>query len=107
MNPVTTADDAKKTNTAQANPLRALTYFGQSVWLDYIRRNLFTSGELQRLITEDGLRGMTSNPAIFQKPIAGSSDYVAILHELNAQNMSTRDIYASITISGIHAPANL
>lgn len=107
MNPVTTADDAKKTNTAQANPLRALTYFGQSVWLDYIRRNLFTSGELQRLITEDGLRGMTSNPAIFEKAIAGSSDYVDILHELKAKNMSAGDIYEAIAIRDIQDAADL
>jgi len=51
--------------TALENPLRALQVFGQSVWLDYIRRSLITSGELQRLIEEDGLRGVTSNPAIF------------------------------------------
>ena len=50
-----------------ANPLRGLTEFGQSVWLDYIRRSLITSGELKRLVVEDGLRGVTSNPAIFRK----------------------------------------
>ena len=61
--------------TALENPLRALQVFGQSVWLDYIRRSLITSGELRRLIDEDGLRGVTSNPAIFEKAIAGSSDY--------------------------------
>src|SRR5450755_765305 len=54
-----------------ANPLVQLHAFGQSIWLDYIRRDLLKSGELQRLITEDGLRGMTSNPAIFEKSIAG------------------------------------
>ena len=53
--------------TALENPLRALQVFGQSVWLDYIRRSLITSGELRRLIEEDGLRGVTSNPAIFEK----------------------------------------
>ena len=61
--------------TAKAtNPLKDLLKYGQSVWLDYIRRNLLTSGELKRLIEEDGLRGMTSNPAIFEKAIAGSTD---------------------------------
>src|SRR5215468_9784315 len=61
--------------TAIENPLRALTVFGQSVWLDYIRRSLITGGELRRLIDEDGLRGITSNPSIFEKAIAGGSDY--------------------------------
>src|SRR5678815_4571258 len=60
---------------ALENPLRALQVFGQSVWLDYIRRSLITSGELHRLIDEDGLRGITSNPAIFEKAIAGPTDY--------------------------------
>ena len=57
------------------NPLKALQEYGQSVWLDYIRRSLLTSGELRRLVEEDGLRGVTSNPAIFEKAIAGSTDY--------------------------------
>ena len=52
---------------------KILLKFGQSVWLDYIRRDLLTSGELKRLIEEDGLRGMTSNPTIFEKAIAGGS----------------------------------
>jgi len=54
-----------------ANPLIQLQTFGQSIWLDYIRRDLMASGALQRLITDDGLRGMTSNPSIFEKAIAG------------------------------------
>ena len=58
------------------NSIRALQAFGQSVWLDYLRRSLFTSGEFSRLITEDGLRGVTSNPSIFEKAIAGSTDYL-------------------------------
>ena len=57
------------------NPLKALLGYGQSVWLDYIRRNLITSGELKRLIEEDGLRGMTSNPTIFEKAITSSSAF--------------------------------
>ena len=66
---------------ALENPLRALQVLGQSVWLDYIRRSLITSGELRRLIDEDGLRGVTSNPAIFEKAITGSSEYMAILEQ--------------------------
>ena len=62
MQPVGVLDTAKATN-----PLKDLLKFGQSVWLDYIRRDLLTSGELKRLIDEDGLRGMTSNPDHLRK----------------------------------------
>jgi transaldolase len=57
------------------NPLRKLHEHGQSVWLDYIRRSLITSGELKRLVDEDGLRGMTSNPTIFEKAISEGAEY--------------------------------
>ncbi len=57
------------------NPLIALHNQGQSIWLDYIRRDLLTSGELQRLVVEDGLRGLTSNPTIFENAISRSSEY--------------------------------
>ncbi|MFL7810362.1 MAG: transaldolase family protein, partial [Anaerolineae bacterium] len=57
------------------NPLVKLHTYGQSIWLDFLRRSLYTSGDLQQMIQEDGLRGMTSNPAIFDKSIAGSHDY--------------------------------
>jgi len=69
--------------TAKAtNPVKDLQRYGQSIWLDYIRRNLLTSGELKKLIDEDGLRGMTSNPAIFEKAIVGSTDYTDLLQSL-------------------------
>jgi transaldolase/glucose-6-phosphate isomerase len=70
MNPVDTVETAKSTN-----PLKDLRQYGQSVWLDYIRRNLLTSGDLKKLIDDDGLMGMTSNPAIFEKAIAAGTDY--------------------------------
>ena len=57
------------------NPLKKLEALGQSIWLDYIRRDLITSGQLRRLIEEDGLQGMTSNPSIFEKAIAESNIY--------------------------------
>ena len=56
------------------NLLRRLEQFGQSIWLDYIRRQMIISGELHRLVEEDGLKGVTSNPSIFEKAIAGSRD---------------------------------
>src|ERR1700704_268870 len=67
------------------NPLKDLLKYGQSVWLDYIRRDLLTSGELKRLIEEDGVRGMTSNPAIFEKAIADSTLYADILQTLRSR----------------------
>jgi transaldolase len=72
--------------TAKAtNPLKDLQQFGQSVWLDYIRRDLIDTGELKRLIHEDGLRGMTSNPSIFEKAIAGSKYYSELLQSLQSK----------------------
>src|SRR5437762_9336388 len=59
------------------NPLRSLQEYGQSVWLDFLSRDLFRSGELNRLIAEDGLRGVTSNPSIFEKAIGHGDDYDA------------------------------
>ena len=61
---------------AMPNRVRRLQTLGQSVWLDYLRRSLFTSGEFRRSLDEDGLRGATSNPSIFEKAIAGSTDYL-------------------------------
>src|SRR4249920_3104449 len=71
--------------TKPSNPLRELLDYGQSVWLDYIRRDLLTSGELKRLINEEGLRGMTSNPTIFEKAISGSADYTDLLQSLRSR----------------------
>src|SRR5438105_7797737 len=100
MNTVSTVDQ-RETKTARENPLKLLEKYGQSVWLDYIRRNLITSGELQRLIEEDGLRGMTSNPSIFEKAIVGSTDYADILQQLQSQKLSAGEIYERIAIRDI------
>jgi len=84
------------------NPLKQLGEYGQSVWLDYIRRSLITSGELQRLIDEDGLRGMTSNPAIFQKAITGSADYKDALAALAAEkDLDAKGLYERLAIEDI------
>ena len=61
------------------NPLQRLTTYGQSVWLDYVRRNLLTTGELANRLVQDGITGVTSNPAIFEKAISGSNDYAGAL----------------------------
>ncbi|HEY6351421.1 MAG TPA: bifunctional transaldolase/phosoglucose isomerase [Candidatus Angelobacter sp.] len=101
MSPVSTLQTPKSTKTGLQNPLLQLQKLGQSVWLDYIRRNLFTSGELQRLIDEDGLRGMTSNPSIFEKAIAGSTDYTDILSQLHVQRRTAGETYETIAIRDI------
>jgi transaldolase/glucose-6-phosphate isomerase len=72
-------------STATKNSLRQLLDYGQSMWLDYIRRDLFTSGKLKQMIAEDGLRGMTSNPSIFEKAIADSSLYDDMLKALSSR----------------------
>jgi transaldolase / glucose-6-phosphate isomerase len=89
------------------NPLQALQNYGQSVWLDYIRRNLLTSGELQRLLVEDGLRGMTSNPAIFEKAIAGSTDYNESLKSLELEaDLDAMALYEQLAIADIQQAAD-
>ncbi|HWQ69022.1 MAG TPA: bifunctional transaldolase/phosoglucose isomerase [Patescibacteria group bacterium] len=90
------------------NPLRALLDYGQSVWLDYIRRGLITSGELQRLVDEDGLRGITSNPAIFEKAITGSTDYAEALTRLEQQrDLDAKSRYEQLAIEDIQDAADM
>src|SRR5436309_2625387 len=90
-----------------ASALTALQDYGQSVWLDYIRRNLLTSGELKRLIEEDGLKGVTSNPAIFEKAIAGSTDYEAQLAELaDGRDLDAKALYESLAVHDIQEAAD-
>ena len=94
--------------TAKAtNPLKDLLKYGQSVWLDYIRRDLLTSGELKRLIEEDGLRGMTSNPAIFEKAIADSTLYSDILQSLRSRSdLDAKGRYEILAIRDIQDAAD-
>ena len=89
------------------NPLKQLEEYGQSVWLDYIRRNLLTGGDLKRLVQEDGLKGLTSNPAIFQKAITGSSDYDATLQELAAgPAMDAKQMFEYLALADIRDAAD-
>jgi transaldolase len=103
--------------TVKANPLKQLLNYGQSMWLDYIRRDLFTTGKLKQYIDDDGLRGMTSNPAIFEKAIADSSLYDDILKtlashkDLNAtakfEKIAIRDIQdAADALRGVYQESN-
>src|SRR5262249_16641109 len=107
MTTVSTLGPGTETNLAPQTPLLLLQRAGQSFWLDYIRRNLLTSGELKRLIEQDGLRGMTSNPSIFEKAIAGSSDYADILAQLHAQNLIAAEIFERIAVRDIQDAADL
>jgi len=103
MNPVGTLETAKA-----VNPLKELLKYGQSVWLDYIRRNLITSGELKRLIEEDGLRGMTSNPSIFEKAIAGSTDYTDFLNSLKGRHdLDAKARYEMLAVRDIQDATDL
>jgi transaldolase/glucose-6-phosphate isomerase len=89
-----------------SNPILDLGRQGQSVWYDSLRRSLITSGELGRLIAEDGLRGMTSNPAIFEKAIAGSDDYRGVLRRHAAAGLSSLQIYEAIAVEDIQWAAD-
>ncbi len=103
VKPTTPSDSG---NPAQ-NPLKELIKFGQSVWLDYIRRDLFTSGELKRLIEQDGLRGMTSNPSIFEKAIAGSDLYAQTLADLEKRkDLDAKGRYEELAIKDIQDAAD-
>ncbi len=92
--------------TSSDNRLRQLEHFGQSLWLDYIRRHLLFSPEFRRLIEEDGLKGMTSNPTIFEKAIAGSSDYDEQFTELMRAQKSVDQIYEALTVDDIKHAAD-
>jgi transaldolase len=79
------------------NPLQKLGMLGQSIWLDYIRCDLIANGELQRMIKEDGLRGMTSNPSIFEKAIAESHLYDQDIRDLGHKKKDVKAIYEAIS----------
>jgi transaldolase/glucose-6-phosphate isomerase len=97
-----------ETSKATKNPLKELLSYGQSMWLDYIRRDLFTTGQLRKMIVEDGLRGMTSNPAIFEKAIGESSLYSDILQTLaSRRDLDTNGRYEQIAIRDIQDAADV
>jgi len=89
------------------NPLKTLAAYGQSVWLDFIRRSLITSGELGRLVEEDGLRGVTSNPAIFEKAIVGSTDYQDIVGAPQYRDYDAKALYEEIAIRDVRDAADV
>jgi transaldolase len=91
------------------NPVAALKQqYGQSVWLDFIRRSLILKGELRRLVEEDGLGGVTSNPAIFEKAIAGSDDYTSAIEEMSKDSsLDAKAVYERLAVKDIQDAADV
>jgi transaldolase len=89
------------------NPLLILESYGQSIWLDYLHRKSLENGELQRWIEADGVGGLTSNPSIFEKAIAGSHDYDSAIRSLALEGRSAEEIYQALTIEDIQRAADL
>ena len=86
--------------------LAQISTFGQSIWLDYIRRKFILSGELKKLIDEDDLRGVTSNPAIFEEAIARSDDYWETIQTLAQTGKSTEEIFLAVAIEDVQNAAD-
>jgi transaldolase/glucose-6-phosphate isomerase len=83
------------------NPIKELLDYGQSPWMDYIRRDLLTGGGLKKMIEGDGLRGQTSNPSIFEKAVTGSELYKDILSSSEAKNLDAKGVYEKIAIRDV------
>ncbi len=99
---MTTTTTIPNVSTQQGtNPLKALLAYGQSPWMDYIRRDLLTGGGLKKYIDGDGLRGMTSNPAIFEKAITGSNVYSDILNSPDAKKLDAKGLFEKIAIRDV------
>src|SRR3989440_2599324 len=105
---MTTTTTVPSIGTGQGtNPLKALLAYGQSPWMDYIRRDLLTSGELKKYIDNDGLRGMTSNPAIFEKAITGSNLYVDILNSPEARKLDANGLFEKIALRDVRDASDI
>ena len=89
------------------NKVKKIHDFGQSIWLDFIDRQIISSGNLKKLIDEDGIRGVTSNPAIFEKAISSSSDYDADIAEYGKTAGTTEELFFKLAIKDIQAAADL
>ena len=97
---MTTTTTIPNVGTA-ANPLKGLLAYGQSPWMDYIRRDLLTSGDLKKYIDNDGLRGMTSNPTIFEKAITGSNLYNDIINSSEAKKLNANGVFEKIAFRDV------
>src|SRR5438552_14935095 len=96
------------TSSAVQNPVASLRQYGQSVWLDFIRTSLIAGGELKRLVDEEGLGGVTSNPAIFEKAIDGSDDYRASIEEISKDpSLSAKEVFERLAVKDIQGAADV
>ena len=91
----------------KSNPLLELQSLGQSIWIDFISRGIISSGELQRMIKEDGVSGVTSNPSIFEKAITKSDDYDEAIRALTVQGKTTDEVYQLLTVEDIQMVADV
>jgi transaldolase len=94
------------TSTTTRSRMPALLDLGQSIWLDYLRREILRSGELAGLIA-DGLRGMTSNPTLFEHAIGGSTDYDDALERLAGTSRTDEEIFETLAVEDVRAAADL
>ncbi|GBR14251.1 bifunctional transaldolase/phosoglucose isomerase [Asaia spathodeae] len=100
--------EQKQGAATSGNPLRDLSNFGQSPWLDFIQRSYTADGSLKKLVDEDGLRGVTSNPAIFEKAMGYGTDYDAQIKDLlAAETLSPGELYEKLAITDIQATAKV
>src|SRR5882724_5975026 len=106
-NHMTTTSTIPNVGSQHANPLKGLLAYGQSPWMDYIRRDLLTGGGLQKMIDNDGLRGMTSNPAIFEKAIATSKDYADIIESPESKKLDAKAIFERIAIRDVQQACDI
>ena len=93
--------------TAVNERLAALTAAGTSIWLDQLSRGLIETGELARMVEQESLQGVTSNPAIFEKSILGSADYDEDLKRLAGEGKIAREIYRAMALHDVRAAADI
>ena len=91
----------------KTNPLQQLEECGQSIWLDYIKRDLFANNKLKKLISDDSLRGMTSNPSIFEKAIDEGQDYDQDIMRMAAKGKTVDEIYEALTQKDVQDAADV
>lgn len=105
---MTTTTTVPNMNAVQGgNPLQGLLAYGQSPWLDFIRRNILLNGDLKKMIANDGLRGMTSNPAIFEKAITAGDDYNDIIKAADAKSSTAMALYERIAIRDVQEATDI
>lgn len=104
---MTTTTTVPNVGAKGTNPLKGLLAYGQSPWIDYIRRDLLTAGGLRNMIDQDGLRGMTSNPTIFEKAIVESKLYADILESPEAKRLDPKSVYEKIAIRDVQDAADI